>query len=96
MIIDSGNVCVRVAHLCNLTFKRTLKASEQPQLQTVPRRPTRADDGPLLVVAQPKNELFKKSAQYKRGILWNELDGEIRNIKDFNTLKGKSFHGSRQ
>ena len=44
----------------------------------------------LLVVAQPKNELFKKSVHYKGGILWNELDGEIRNIKDLNTFKRKT------
>ena len=77
----------RVAHLRNLIFKKTLKASK---LQAVPRRSTRANDGPLLVVAQPKNELFKKSVHYKGGILWNELDGEIRNIKDLNTFKRKT------
>ena len=77
----------RVAHLRNLIFKKTLKA---PELQAVPRRSTRANDGPLLVVAQPKNELFKKSVHYKGGILWNELDGEIRNIKDLNTFKRKT------
>ena len=77
----------RVAHLRNLIFKKTLKA---PELQAVPRRSTRANDGPLLVVAQPKNELFKKSVHYKGGVLWNELDGEIRNIKDLNTFKRKT------
>ena len=77
----------RVAHLRNLIFKKTLKA---PELQAVLRRSTRAHDGPLLVVAQPKNELFKKSVHYKGGILWNELDGEIRNIKDLNTFKRKT------
>ena len=77
----------RVAHLRNLIFKKTLKA---PELQAVPRRSTRANDGPLLVVAQPKNELFKKSVHYKGGTLWNELDGGIRNIKDLNTFKRKT------
>ena len=78
----------RVAHLRNLIFKRTLNA---PELQAVPRRSTRANDGPVLVVAQPKNELFKKSVHYKGGILWNELDGEIRNINDLNTFKRKNW-----
>ena len=32
----------------------------------------------------------KKSVHYKGGVLWNELDGEIRNIKDLNTFKRKT------
>ena len=50
---------------------------------------TRLHDAPLLLVPQPKSELFKKSNSYNGPRLWNELPTHIRSIQDKSEFKTK-------
>ena len=48
---------------------------------------TRLHDAPLLLVPQPKSELFQKSNSYNGPRLWNELPTHIRSIQDKSEFK---------
>ena len=48
---------------------------------------TRAHDAISLYVPLPKSELFKKSNEYNKPVIWNSLPPNIRSINDPNQYK---------
>ena len=48
---------------------------------------TRLHDGPVFKVTHPNSEPLKRSVMYAGAIEWNNLDADIKNIKDFNAFK---------
>ena len=48
---------------------------------------TRLHDGPVFKVTHPNNEPIKRSVMYSGALEWNNLDADIRNIKDIVNFK---------
>ena len=48
---------------------------------------TRLHDGPVFKVKHPNSEPIKRSVMYSGALEWNNLDADIRNIKDNTSFK---------
>ena len=75
----------RTAHLNNFMYRRLAKT------ELLDRRDirTRAHDAPLLRVAIPKVEAYKRSVEYAGSLQWNTLSKSERSICNFDAFKAR-------
>ena len=75
----------RVAHVNNFMYTRLGNPSyiDNRDIRT------RAHDVPLLSVKVPKIEMYKRSLNYAGAVQWNNLDPDIRAIKNLHLFKSR-------
>ena len=76
----------RQVHLRNFMFKikrneNNLNSNDNVHVKT------RLHDGPVFNVTHPNSEPIKRSVMYAGALDWNNLESDIRNIKDFSSFK---------
>ena len=75
----------RIAHINNFMQARTARIHLMDNRDIR----TRAHDAPLFSVNIPNVEAYKRSVEYAGSVRWNNLDKELRGIKDSKVFKAK-------
>ena len=76
----------RQVHLRNFMFKSKCNDNMLVDNETIQVN-TRLHDGPVFKVTHPNSEPIKRSVMYSGALEWNNLDADIRNIKDITSFK---------
>ena len=77
----------RQVHLRNDMFK--IKGIEKKLNNSEIQINTRLHDGPVFNVTHPNSEPIKRSVMYAGALEWNNLDADVRNIRDILSFKRK-------
>ena len=78
----------RKVHLRNFMFKIQSIESNLMNTDDVIVN-TRLHDGPVFKVTHPNSKPIKRSVMYSGALEWNNLESDIRNIKEVDTFKRK-------